>query len=346
MGYNFGIVGLGLIADFHAQAIQSMPKAQVVAGVDISEERVAAFSKKFGCQGYASLPEMLKHPGLDIVTICTPSGYHMESALQVIKAGKHVIVEKPLEVTLEKCDAIIDAARQQGVRVATIFPSRFHETSQAIKKAVDCHRFGTITMADAYVKWYRSQEYYDKGGWHGTKAVDGGGALMNQSIHAIDLLQWFMGPVHSVHAYTDMLGHEGVEVEDTAVAILRFRNGAMGVIEGSTAVFPGYLKRIEIGGTEGSVILEESALKSWSFKDETDEDERIRKEFFADADSGGGASDPAAISFKPHQLQFEEFIDSLESGRPSMVEDSEGRRAVEIILAIYESARSGSEVLL
>lgn len=346
MAYSFGIVGLGLIADFHAQAIQSMSNANLLAGVDIAAERVKKFSEQFGCAGYTSLEEMLQHPGLDIVTICTPSGAHMEPALQAVAAGKHVIIEKPLEVTLEKCDRIIEAADEQGVRVATIFPSRFHDSSRAIKQAVEDRRFGTITVADAYVKWYRTQEYYDDGGWHGTVALDGGGALMNQSIHAIDLLRWFLGPVKSVQAYADTLGHERIEVEDTAVAVLRFHNGAMGVIEGSTAVYPGYLKRIEIGGTDGSVILEESSLKAWQFRSELPDDASIRERFAARPDSGGGASDPAAISFKPHQMQLQEFIDSLDAGKPSHVEREEGRHAVEIILAIYESARTGREVTL
>lgn len=346
MSYSFGIVGLGLIADFHAQAIQSMSNGELVAGVDIAAERVKAFSERFGCAGYTSLDEMLQHPGLDIVIICTPSGAHMEPAIQAIAAGKHVVIEKPLEVTLEKCDRIIEAADKQGVRVSTIFPSRFHEISREIKQAVGDGRFGTVTVADAYVKWYRTQQYYDDGGWHGTVALDGGGALMNQSIHAIDLLQWFLGPVKSVQAYTDTLGHERIEVEDTAVAVLRFHNGALGVIEGSTAVYPGYLKRIEIGGTDGSVILEESSLKAWQFRDELPEDASIRERHAARPDSGGGASDPAAISFKPHQMQLQEFIDSLDAGKPSLVEREEGRHAVEIILAIYESAKTGREVTL
>lgn len=344
MAYSFGIVGLGLIANFHAEAVRSMDNASLVAGMDIAPDRVKLFSEKFDCAGYTSLQEMLQHPGLDIVTICTPSGYHMDPALAAIAAGKHVIIEKPLEVTLEKCDKIIEAADKQGVRLATIFPSRFHETSYAIKQAVEGGRFGTITVADAYVKWYRSQEYYDHGGWHGTKAVDGGGALMNQSIHAIDLLQWFLGPVKSVQAYTATLGHERIEVEDTGVALLRFGSGTLGVIEGSTAVYPGYLKRIEIGGTDGSVILEETSFKAWQFKNQLPEDAAIRERFAAPADSGGGASDPAAISFKPHQLQLEEFAKSLDEGRPSIVEGIEGRRSVEIILSIYESARTAREV--
>lgn len=346
MSYKFGIVGLGLIAEFHAMAIEAINGAEVYSCVSRSKEKAKAFSNKFGCQGYTNLEEMLRDPDLDIVTVCTPSGNHMEPSLKIIDAGKHLIVEKPLEITLERCDAIIDAAEKRGVKLATIFPSRFHAASQLVKDAIAKNRFGRLVLGDAYIKWFRTQEYYDKGGWHGTKSLDGGGALMNQSIHAIDLLQWFMGPVESVKAYTQTLGHDRIEVEDVATAVLKFRNGALGVIEGSTAVYPGYLKKIEISGLDGSMVLEESALIKWDFREEFAEDDSIKNNFASKTDSGGGASDPGAISFKPHQWQFEDFISSLDSGRKSVVEGDEGRKAVEIILAIYESAEKGREVFL
>ena len=346
MSYKFGIVGLGLIADFHGQAIEAMGGAVVHSCMSRSRDKVEAFSDKFGCKGYTSLPDMLKDPDLDIVTVCTPSGNHMEPSIEIINAGKHLIVEKPLEITLERCDAIIDAAEKRGVKLATIFPSRFHAASQLVKDALAKNRFGRLVLGDAYIKWFRTQDYYDNGGWHGTKSLDGGGALMNQSIHAIDLLQWFMGPVESVKAYTQTLGHERIEVEDVATAVLKFRNGALGVIEGSTAVYPGYLKKIEISGVDGSMVLEESALTKWDFRKELVDDHSIRNNFASKPDSGGGASDPGAISFKPHQWQFEDFVSSLDSGRKSIVGGDEGRKAIEIILAIYESAEKGREVFL
>lgn len=346
MSYKFGIIGLGLIADFHGKALEAIPCAEVYACMDFSEERVSSFSTKFECRGYSDLSEMLSDPELDIVIVCTPSGAHMEPSLEIIEAGKHLVVEKPLEITLERCDKILNAAARKGVKISTIFPSRFHEASKVVKDAIDKNRFGRLVMGDAYIKWFRTQEYYDQGGWHGTKALDGGGALMNQSIHAIDLLRWFMGPVASVKAYTNTLGHERIEVEDVAVAVLNFKNGALGVIEGSTAIYPGYLKRLEIAGTDGSIILEESDIKSWNFKDKFDDDKSIIEKFFSKTDSDGGASDPGSISFRPHQWQYEDFINSLDSGTKSVVEGDEGRKAVEIILAIYESAEKKCEVFL
>ena len=344
MSYGFGIVGLGMIAEFHAKAIDAMSDGHLVAGVDPIPGRATEFGKKFDCAGYLSMDEFLAHPGLDIVTVCTPSGFHMEPAVAAANAKKHVIVEKPLEVTLDRCDSIIHAAGENGVELSGIFPSRFHEVAGTIKSAIDKGRFGKLSLGDAYVKWFRSQEYYDKGEWRGTWKFDGGGALMNQSIHAIDLLQWFMGPVTSVQAAAGTLSHERIEVEDTAVAVLTFANGALGVIEGSTAVYPGFLKRIEISGSTGSVVLEEEDLKLWQFAEEHGTDASVRETFVAKTKTGGGASDPSAIGFHGHQHQFEAFCRALTDGNPVPVPGPEARKSVEIILAIYASAKSGNRV--
>ncbi|UCF97497.1 MAG: Gfo/Idh/MocA family oxidoreductase [Spirochaetaceae bacterium] len=348
MSYGFGIIGLGLIADFHAKAIQAISggKGALVACCSRSTEKAKGFGGKYGCRGYADLGEFLAHPGLDVVSICGPSGAHLEPALAAAEAGKHVIVEKPLEITPERCDKIISACEKAKVSLAGIFQSRFSEVAGLVKRTVEQGRFGTLVLGDAYVKWFRSQQYYDDGGWHGTQRFDGGGALINQSIHAIDLLQWFMGPVDSVQAFTGTIGHQRIEVEDNAVAALRFRNGAFGVIEGSTAVYPGFLKRIEISGTKGSMVLEEETLKTWEFAESIPEDEEIRQKFGAGADTKGGAADPAAISFEGHRRQFEEFIAALDEGRAPLVDGREARKAVEIIRAIYASAKKGKPVHL
>jgi predicted dehydrogenase len=343
MSYGFGIVGLGLIADFHAKAIQAISgeKGELVACCSRSADKARGFAEKYGCRGYTDMGEFLADPGLDVVSICTPSGAHLEPALASAKAGKHVIVEKPLEITPRRCDRIIEACGHAGVSLAGVFQSRFSEVAGLVKAAVDQGRFGNLVLGDAYVKWYRSQEYYDEGGWHGTRALDGGGALINQSIHAIDLLLWFMGPVESVTAFIGTIGHQRIEVEDNAVAALRFRNGAFGVIEGSTAVYPGFFKRIEISGTKGSIVLEEETLKTWSFAEEDPEDEKIRTKYGAGSQTGGGAADPAAISFEGHRRQFEEFIIALDEGRPPLVDGREAEKAVGVIQAIYASAKKG-----
>jgi len=346
MTYGFGIVGLGLIAEFHAKAIKAMEKGKLVACYSRSQTKADAFGKKYNCSGYSSMNAFCSHPGLDIVTICTPSGAHLEPSLKIAEAGKHLIVEKPLEISLERCDKIIKACERNKVKLAGIFPSRFYDVTKIVKSAIDEGRFGKLVLGDVYVKWYRSQEYYNKGGWHGTWELDGGGALMNQSIHAIDLLQYFMGPVEAIQSFTETIGHKWIEVEDNAVAILQFSNGALGVIEGSTSVYPGFLKRIEISGTKGSAIMEEENLKTWSFVNEKPEDKIIRKRFAEKTETGGGVADPSAIGFHGHQRQFEDMVKAIETESKPLVDGYEARKAVKIILAIYKSAREGKKVKL
>ena len=344
MTHSMGVIGAGVIGGFHAQAIAALEGCTLAGVMDSHAPSAEKFAAQYGCAAFADLGAFLDQPDMDVVTICTPSGSHLGPALAAIDAGKHLIIEKPLEITLERCDAIIEAAAKKGVQITGVFQSRFHEAPQLLKQAVDDGRFGKLTLGDAYVKWFRSQEYYDKGGWRGTWALDGGGALMNQSIHAIDLLQWVMGPVDSVFAFTETLGHERIEVEDTGVAALRFANGALGVIEGSTAVHPGFLKRVEISGTQGSVVLEEESLTTWAFADETDADREIQQKFINATTSGGGASDPTAIGVHGHIEQFRCFLEGLDDGAPSALGGEEARKSVEIILSIYESARTGKSV--
>ena len=343
---GFGIIGLGMIAEFHASAIENMEGVRLVAGFDPVPGRAEAFSKKHNCRGYDKLEDFLKDPELDIVTVATPSGLHMDGAIAAANAKKHVIVEKPLDVTPEKCQAIVDACRKNNVKLSGIFPSRYHEVSKVIKDAVDSGRFGKIAFADAQIKWYRSQEYYDSGAWRGTWAMDGGGCLMNQGIHAIDLLQWFMGPVEEVSAFMNTVGHERIEVEDTCAVALRFANGAVGTIEGTTCAFPGFLKRIEIMGTRGTAVMEEESLIKWEFSDETAEDKAIREKFCNATATGGGAADPKAIGFHGHQRLFESFVKALDDGTEPEVSGESASSAVNIICAAYRSAREGKPVRL
>jgi UDP-N-acetyl-2-amino-2-deoxyglucuronate dehydrogenase len=344
MERGFGIVGVGMIAGFHARAIGEVGGARLVACCDVDRGRAEAFAAAHGCAAYTSVAEMVRHRGLEIVNICTPSGLHLEPALAAIEAGKHVLVEKPIEVALDRIDRIIEAADRKRVTVAGVFQSRFRDGARAVKQALEAGRFGRIVLGDAYVKWFRSQQYYS--GWKGKLKFDGGGALMNQSIHAIDLLQWFMGPVNAVQAYKATVAHEGIEVEDVAVAALRFANGAFGAIEGSTAVYPGFLKRIEISGTRGSVVLEEDSIRTWAFAEEHPGDAEVRTRLGAAEGTGGGAADPAAIDYRPHMAEFREIVRCLEAGERPLVDAREARKSVEIILAIYRSAESGHEVTL
>lgn len=344
--FGFGIIGCGMIANFHARAVGDLRGAKVVACYDAVPAAVDRFAASQRCRGYHDLKQMLADPEVDIVTVGTPSGAHLEPAVAAARAGKHVIVEKPLEITLKRCDQIIRECEKSKVALSAIFPSRFHRSSLELKKAVDAGRFGRLTLGEAYVKWYRTQAYYDSGAWRGTWELDGGGALMNQAIHSVDLLTWLMGPVAEITAHTGLLAHQRIAVEDTAVATLKFANGALGVIEASTAAFPGYLKRIEVHGSEGSAAMEEEDVVAWDFAKKARADAAIHKQMSERISTAGGASDPAAIGHHGHTEQFRDVLAAIREGRKPAVDGHEGRRSVEIILAIYKAAELGKAVKL
>ena len=335
--WKFGIIGTGLIADFHALALQSLPNAELVGFWGTNPEKTAKLTLKFGCKSWENYQQMLASDEVEIVIIATPSGVHLEPAVEAARNGKHVICEKPLEITLGRIDEMIKAHAQAGTRLGGIFNYRYYDAVKPLKLAIDSGRFGTISYASVHVPWWRSEAYY-KDNWHGTRELDGGGALMNQSIHMIDLLQYMMGPVNSLFSYTATLAHS-IEVEDTAAAILRFKNNALGVIYGTTASFPGQFRRMEITGTKGTVVMVENSYQVWQFADELKEDNEVLKKF-GQIEGGGGVSDPGAIPFEPHTRNIAAFITSVENNQTFEIEGPEARKSVEIILAIYESAKT------
>src|SRR6516162_7889589 len=274
-----GIVGCGMIASFHVQALNEIPGTRVVALFDKIPASAAKLQKEvqeqwnIRCDTAPDLETLLNRKDVDVVIITTPSGNHMEPAVAAAFAGKHVVVEKPMEITLERCDRIIDACDRNKVKLCTIFPSRFGDANRELKAAVTAGRFGRLTLGETTCKWWREQSYYDQGGWRGTWALDGGGAVMNQAVHNVDLLLWMMGDVTSIMGYTATLAHERIEVEDTAVACLRFKNGALGVIQATTSVWPGFPKTIAVHGDQGSVVIEQDDLLRWEFKTPQADDE-------------------------------------------------------------------------
>ena len=336
--WNFGIIGAGLIADFHAKAIQNIKNAKLIGICGYNQEKAGKLAQKYGCTLFNNQTELLSSADIDIVTIATPSGAHMEPAIEAARFGKHVICEKPLEISLERVDKMIDAHVVAGTRLGGIFNFRYHETLKYLKSAVDSGRFGKITFAAIYVPWWRNESYY-KDSWHGTLKLDGGGALMNQSIHMVDILQYLMGPVESLYGYTAHLGHD-IEAEDTGAAVLRFKNNALGSIFGTTASYPGQFRRIEITGTKGTVVQVENSFKVWQFADETESDKEVLEKF-GQIEGGGGVSDPGAIPFEPHARNISAFIDSVEKGINFEIDGLEARKAVEIVLAVYKSAGEG-----
>jgi len=342
--YGVGVVGLGMIAEFHGAALGAMSGAHVAAACSARPGAAADYVARHGGAAFDDLDAMLASDAVDILAICTPSGAHLEPALKAIAAGKHVVIEKPLEVTTERVDRMIEAAEAAGVMLAGIFPRRFNPATARLREAVQAGRFGRIASADAYVKWWRAQAYYDSAEWRGTEALDGGGALMNQSIHTVDLLLHVMGDVASVRGETRLVAHEGIEVEDVAIAMLEFRSGALGVIQGSTAAWSkhGHPAEVQIAGDRGSAFLADDRFRVWEFAEETPADDDIRQRFGMNGPAAGaGAADPKAIDFAWHQRNYEDAIAALHDGRPPLVDGREARRAVALIQAIYASARNG-----
>ena len=335
-----------MIAAFHAKAIAAMADVELVAVHARRIESAQEFSARHGGAPYSDYGAFLAHERLDLVTICTQSGAHLEPTVAAARAGKHGICEKPLEVTTERVDAMVAACAQAGVMLAGVFPCRFNQATALLKQAIDGGRFGTITMADAAIKYWRTQEYYDGDGWRGTWALDGGGAMMNQASHTVDLLLYLMGDVTSVQAQTRLAAHENIEVEDVTVALLTFASGALGVLQASTACWSeaGHPAKIQICGTHGSVFLSDDRFRVWEFRDETPDDGRIRAEHGVKAGvAGAGTADPAAIDFTWHQRNFEDAVDALRNNRAPCVDGVEARRAVALIRAIYDSAAAGGQ---
>ena len=340
---KFGIIGAGMIGQFHAKAITAMTGGELHSVFDLRPEAAERLAAEYGAKAYSDMEAFYADLELEIVTVGTPSGAHLEPSLAALNAGKHVICEKPLEITTARIDQLMAAAESNGKTLAAVLNRRFHPGMDAFKKAADEGRFGILTSASCYVKWYRDQAYYDSAGWRGTWALDGGGALMNQSIHTVDALLYLAGPVKSVQANAACLAHERIEVEDIIVAIVEFHNGARGVIECSTCTWSkdGHPARVQLSGTEGSAFLADEAFEVWDFMHEKPEDAEIRATLMKGQQAGLGANDPKAINFHQHQRNFEEVVNAIREGREPSVSAAEARKPVALIQAIYESARNG-----
>jgi UDP-N-acetyl-2-amino-2-deoxyglucuronate dehydrogenase len=343
---GFGIVGCGMIAQFHAKAIKDLKQGRLVGCYSSTYASAERFAGEHSIKPYAKLEELLSDPAIDVVCICTPSGAHLEPGVLAAAHGKHLVVEKPMEITLKRCDALLAACEKHGVLLCPVFPSRFSPASMELKEAITAGRFERMTLADTYVKWWRTQQYYDSGGWRGTWELDGGGAFMNQAIHNVDLLYWLAGEITEVNGLTSTLAHERIEVEDTAVATVRFASGALGVLEAATSAWPGLLKRTEIHGTAGTVIIEQDNILKWEFAKAKPRDKGIMEKYARVAGSTGGASDPKAISYRGHYEQLKDFVKAIQTGTKPQISGPEGRKAVEIVLAIYQSAWTGKLVQL
>jgi len=345
--WRCAVIGTNTVGKTHVQVIPQLANAKLVAVCDASAPKAHAALERAGLAGkipvYESGEQMLAKEQIDVLHVATPSGNHEEHCILAINRGINVICEKPLEIKLDRIDRLINAAEKKKVRLATIFQNRWSEANRAIKNAADEGRFGKIAWAGCFTPWYRPDKYYEDGGWRGTWALDGGGAIMNQSVHNIDLLQWIAGPVKTVSAYASSRIHPKIETEDTGSCALEFENGAFGTILGTTAMFPGMPARLEIGGENGTAV-QENGLKMFKFRDERPGDKELIERLAPKAPTPATASvaaNAAAMGTELHTKNIQAIFSAWDEGRDAETNGRESRKAVAIVLAIYDSVKKG-----
>jgi predicted dehydrogenase len=342
--WNCAVVGCGTVGQTHVRVIPHLPNARLVAVCDVNPERATGALLKANQPGvpmYEDMSEMLAREEIDVVHLATPSGMHCQGTMLAMERGKHVICEKPIEIQLDLIDQMIATSAKTGMRLATIYQNRYADANRAIKSAVAEGRFGKLAWAGVFTPWYRPDKYYTDTNWRGTWKLDGGGAIMNQSVHSVDLLQWIVGPVKSVSAYASSRIHPTIEAEDTCSCSLEFENGAYGTIMGSTGMYPGLPARLEIGGENGCAV-QENGLKFFKFRHEHPEDAELLASLAPNpAVSPGVAANAAATGNDLHTRNLSAIFSAWDDGRDAETDGPESRKAVAIIQAIYESVRAG-----
>ncbi len=334
---GIGILGCGNVAKIHAEAILRVPALKLISACSDTRQTAERLASRYGVPASNDLDSFLADPALQAVTICSPSGTHGELGCAVARAGKHVLVEKPIDVALEKADALIQACERAGVRLGVAFQSRHLDAPRLLKSTVESGRLGKSVMASAYIKWYRTADYYASAAWRGTLAMDGGGVLINQAIHTVDLLNWIAGPVARVTAFAGRRVHPQIEGEDTLVATLLFSNGALGVVEAATSAYPGFKRRIEITGTEGTIVLDGDNLTVWSLRDGSSGPKSSA------GDVSNGSADPMAIDCEGHRRVLADFAEAIRSGRKPLVDGHEGRKSLELVRHLYDAANAAAK---
>lgn len=335
---NFAIIGTGVIAQQHVLGIRSTVSAELVAVCDMSQERASAFAAKHKIKKvYTDYHVLLSDPGVDAVCICTPSGTHGQICMDAARAGKHILCEKPIETKSDKLDDLIAEVEKHNVKMACVFQRRYEDIPKQVKAALDSGEFGKVLMASAYLKYYRSPDYYKSAGWRATWEFDGGGCLMNQGIHGIDLISWLMGGVKKVNAITKTQLHN-IEVEDTAVAVVEYNNGAIGVIEGATCVQPAGQSRFEIHCENGSIVFSDAGILQWHLNGEDIP--------FTVTETTIANDDPTKVLQNNHGILVAELVHAIKTDAQPSIGPREARKAVDTILAIYRSSKEGKEILL
>jgi UDP-N-acetyl-2-amino-2-deoxyglucuronate dehydrogenase len=342
MTIHFGLIGGGNITETHARAARAIPGVEISAIHGTNSEKIAHLCHEHGGTPYQNFDAFLKHRPMDLVIIGSPSGLHAEQGIAAAREGLHVLTEKPIEITTARADALIAAAKQSNVQLGVIFQDRMKPHIRQLKNWLDQGLLGKILFVDARVKWYRPPEYYANSHWRGTLALDGGGALINQGVHTVDLLLWLLGDVFRVQARTATLLHK-IEAEDTAVATLEFASGALGIFHATTAAYPGYPRRVEISGTEGTVILEHDRIIGAHLQNSpavaTISD--ALADLMASAEDKNQSASSAAVSdFRGHQAALEDFLAAIRQNRASACDGLEGRRSLALIETIYRAAKT------
>lgn len=337
---NFGIIGGGGISETHARAASEIEGVKVVAFTGANREKVESLSNKYGGRAYADLPQFLTHEPMDAVIIGSPSGLHAQEGIECARRGLHVLVEKPIDVTVERADALISECEKANVKLAVCYQDRFSADGVRLKQLIDQGGLGRLILVSGHVKWYRPPEYYSGSRWRGKLALDGGGALMNQGIHTADLLLWLLGNVKRVYAQSRTALHN-IESEDTLVSILEFGNGALGTLETTTSVYPGYDRRIEITGSEGTIIFEHDRIIKADLKTPLPGGIQTQTQ-----DTNRSSSSPIVSDVSGHKRIVEDFVNAIKTNGTPRCDGRDGRRSVALVQAIYESARQGSPVVL
>ncbi len=335
-----GILGGGNISETHARAVQQTEDAEVAAVFGQNQEKAARLSKLYGGRVYESLQSFLDHQPMDMVVIGSPSGLHAEQGIAAARHGLHVLVEKPLDINLDRADALIRECQQAGVKLGVFFQDRVAPGICKLKELIDAGRLGRLILVSARVKWYRPPEYYSGSRWRGTRALDGGGALINQGVHTLDLLLWLLGDVERVYAKAITALHQ-IETEDTVVATLEFVSGAIGTLEAGTSVYPGYARRLELTGSEGTVVLEHDRIIAADLRRPLEEEAPAAKE-----DTNPSATSPVVSDVRAHQRIVEDFLLAIAKDDRPLCDGHEGRRSLELVQAIYQSSRTGLSVTL
>jgi UDP-N-acetyl-2-amino-2-deoxyglucuronate dehydrogenase len=340
---GFGLLGAGLIAPFHARALQASELTELVAVADLDTQRMEKIASAFGCKGYPSLDAMLEDPEIDAINVITPNHLHHDAVVKAAGAGKHVLIEKPPAMSLAEVDSMTAACRKAGVKACVSVQCRMRKAVQAMKKAIDTGRFGRIYHADTYMKWFRSTEYYRSDPWRKSRR-SGAGVTINQAFHYVDLLQYLVGPARSVRTRMNNLAHPEIDLEDTLLSFVDYACGAQGVVQASTALWPGTDVRLEINGENGTAIMAGERMETWKFRDERPEDAEIRQ--YGSLAASTGATGAADLGFADHQLVIENLAKAILSGGEPMITLGTVRPTLEWSLAMYLSAKLGTAVLL